>query len=89
MYSATPSQHLQYVPTRCEMTRSGLWRFRAARSSGLRIHMGQLSVTDWESAIGTTSVTYKRYGKESIQVWSAPDSVSQETQIRLCALSVH
>jgi hypothetical protein len=51
--------------------------------------MGQLSVTDWESAIGTTSVTYKRYGKESIQVWSAPDSVSQETQIRLCALSVH
>jgi hypothetical protein len=58
MYSATPSQHLHYVPTRCEMTRSGLCRFRAARSSRLRTHMGQLSVTDRESAIGTTSVTY-------------------------------
>jgi hypothetical protein len=49
---------VQYVPTKCEITRSGLCRFRAARSSGLRIHMGQLSVTDRESAIGTTSVTY-------------------------------
>jgi hypothetical protein len=49
---------VQYVPTKCDITRSGLCRFRAARSSGLRIHMGQLSVTDRESATGTTSVTY-------------------------------